>query len=1140
MRFPRRPLACILLLSAILAPLRWSVAGGAAEPIRLLCVFSRGGERGQKLDATVAERLAAKGCLVRCVSDREPLTADYLARFHTVVLAGLSDYNGGSYYAPNGVVLLNVAANVKLIEEFVAEGGGLVFVPVMSEAGSQVAATYAQAFAPWGIEFGWETVRDDANAIPGMAVHRDKSVYFWTRAVAKSPLTEGVRALAYPGICMRWDDAYSTCPLLLKDRAWKPLVRGEKTSRCVRLGDGYKWVDGDSGSAPVLAAARQAGKGRVAAVGIGGYYLLSYAFDPKRTNVGENTTGPLNGIPYERGDGTTPSDWGVLLGNLLRWAAEPRRAADLGPVPDAWQTRLKPVRVPSDPIPDFAVVDWETQKLPATWTHHSPNVHYWRNSPFYDEIPDPMLTRPQEHNRLLIGPRTRYSSGSGSIHSWAKAAQAAGYRAIVFAERFEHLDRKDWPKIMAECARRSSPEFACLQGMDIADSYGNRFLILGNTNFPPRGILTADGKGLQQTSRLSLGFSGHIAVVHRLGGNAGLPTELCRHFQGVSVYTYAPDGKGGYGLADDALAAYQWQLSNASNPVPIVVHELTAPKQIEQAAAAGFQQIVPSQDALDAIRYFRYGLAHYFENPQRYYITEGPLIDQLAIFNKDVGSAACNRDHFRAIVGARSPDAVVREAVLTDRGKVVRRWTPSRPSFAETVDGDHGSQRHYMLVVTDSKGRRAISPHLRTVPRGYFSRCADRQNWFGAAGSYTGIWPSGRHRIWYIRPSFPTPAETEAFRGENPMATKLELPFASNPMNFTDLVIDSRYIRAITYGMDAWRIENVEPSRTYEAWARVSKWHDIVTGLGSPKGMNPDPMAFLTGVETKLRSRVAVKPETAVFPGINRVAPKTPYVFTRGGQSVKGTLDGKADTILALPAGALLGNFLLLEPLAVTGKGAMGWRAEPGKEIPAGTEWHAAYMYIPEDWRASLGAEGATPWSMKLAQGKLGGVLGTVKLQAEGYGVAGTLKAGGAAKMLPIEVAGLHDRWPAALWTPDGKSYFFWSGLKKVEPLPGTTSGPPFLAHIGVFEGRGFAALDNTHDVAFYVGNTLVASNRSLALAFTLWTRSEAGIEVHNPTDKAITARIQSARAIPGKLPVDAQVTVAAGSTVRLSFPVKK
>jgi len=724
-----------------------------------------------------------------------------------------------------------------------------------------------------------------------------------------------------------------------------------------------------------------------------------------------------------------------------------------------------------------------------------------------------------------------------------------------------------WPKIIEECKANSSSEFACLQGIDIPDTYGNRFLVLGNENFPSRGMLTPDGKALAMTARLSLGFSGHIAVIHRPQGNTTLPFELYRHFQGISVYTYAANAAGKYGLVDDGLAAYQWQLNNASNPVPFAVHELYDPADVSSKGTIGFQEIVPAQDARDAIRYFRYGLAHFFENPQRYYITEGPIITGWSILNKDIGAPSNNRDHWRAVVGAVSPDPAtpITEAAVYDHGQIVYHWLPNKPDFSEQLDGEIANQHYFMLVVTDAKGHRAISPHLRTVSRGYFTRCADRQNWFGAAGSYTGIWPSGIHGIWYIRPDFQAGAETEVFGGKHPLATCLSFPFASNAANITDMVVDKRYINPVSYGMDAWRIENTEPSRTYDAMLHVTRWHDVyMKEIGDKygKGMGIFASAFydLMGVDATMHSRMAVTPVKPLFPIINTVPITAEYAYRQGDQVITGKLDGKPGTLLDLPAGASVDDLLLLEPLTVSGSGQLGWRAEAGKEVPAESIWHAAYLYVkPYTLRASMGVDGPTPWSLKLTRGKLESVLGVVNLTAEQHGVAGSLKAGGELKMLPVKVHGLNTNWPAALWTPKDLGYYLWNGLSPNKSITGTTSGPPFLAHIGIYEptgyvigkpmynhnavhvetheGDGYASLPNDADTAFFIGNTLTATNADLVLSYILWTHNRAEILVHNPTTHPITAQIASPKEIPGKYRVNMQVTVPAGSTLKVAKP---
>ncbi len=1107
--------------------------GKAGAPASVLVMLGYGGTHEFAIDAGVAKDLAEKGYLVRTVDDREPLTAEYLRQFNAVIVVGLRDYNGGGYYGVGGISLLNTEQNIKLLQQYVLDGGGLLFVPVMAGAGSEVAETCNAALAPFKVRVGWEAVVDEAHRL---AV-KELDNYAWTKNIQPHPATAGVTALAYPTQVMRWDDAYPLNPVMPADPAWQVLARGEATSFGARYVNRVP-TPAEAGAAPALAAARPAGKGRVAVFGLGGFYLLTHAFALRvdangkpLANQGEATTGYIDGVAYRTGDGKTPSDWGLLLDNTLRWLTEASAAAGMGGAPAAWETKLGRVGFPDDPVPDFAVVNWATQAPPPTWAHHLPNFRWWRGQPFYDEELDPVITRPQRHCRVLIGAHSAYSDGVGTIAEWAKAAKAAGYQAVVFTEAFEALKVTDWSTVIAECKANSTPDFACLQGIDIGDAYGNRFLLLGNNNLPSGGMLTKDGKGLEMTARLSLGFSGHIAVAHRLGNNPTLPKELIRHFQAISVYTYAAGKDGTYGLVDDAFAAYKWHLDNASNPVPMAVHELYAPARVAQAAV-GFQQIVPARDALDAVRYFRYGMQHFFENPQRYYITEGPAITGWSIFNKDIGYCDLNRDHFRAVVGATTDDTTpITEAVLYDRGQVVRRWTPKAPAFTETVEGEHGYQRYYLLVVTDAKGRRAISPHLRTVTRGYYTRCGDRQNWFGAAGSYTGIWPSGTHGIWYINPSVPAGAETETFSSGkgNPLASKMSLPFASNALTFTDFTIDCKYLSPTHYGMDAWRIENAMPTTTYTAYARVGKWHDVETGLTS---FNTH-VKTLTRVAATLTLKKALPAAGGVFPVIQTTNWQTAtYLYTKDGQTVEGKLDGKAATVIDLPAGAHIGDYFLLAPMAVSGNGNIGWRAEAGKNIPAGTTF-TTYLYLPRAWRAELGTDGATPWSMKLTRGTAT-ALGVVTLTAKDGGVAGILTAGGALKNLPLQVTGLNNNWPAALWTEHGIAYQAWSGLMSPKPLGAmTTSGAPFMAHIGVCDGVGYAALPNVSG-KFYVGHTLTAGNPALALNYALWTKTQAIIEVNNLTDAPITAKLTSAP-IPGKLKVNKTVTVPAGSSVRVT-----
>ncbi|OPZ81296.1 MAG: hypothetical protein BWY76_03075 [bacterium ADurb.Bin429] len=382
----------------------------------------------------------------------------------------------------------------------------------------------------------------------------------------------------------------------------------------------------------------------------------------------------------------------------------------------------------------------------------------------------------------------------------------------------------------------------------------------------------------------------------------------------------------------------------------------------------------------------------------------------------------------------------------------------------------------------------------------------------------------------------PAGEETEQFssgRG-NPLATKMSLPFASNALTFTDYTIDCKYLSPTHYGMDAWRIENAMATTTYTAYARVGKWHDMETGLTAAGGN----LKTLTQVEATLTLKKALPAPTGVFPAIQSLNwQSATYLYMKDGQKVEGKLDGKAATLIDLPAGAHIGEYFLLAPMTVSGNGLLGWRAEIGKEVPAGATFKAAYVYLPREWRRELGAEGTPPWSLRLTQGTTS-TLGVVNVAAKDYAVAGTLKAGGALKNLPLKVTGLNGNWPAALWTEGGIAYQAWAGLMSPKPLEGlTTSGPSFLAHIGVCDGVGYAALPNV-DGKFYVGNTLTASDPALVLNYVLWTQNMAVIEVNNPTDKPITATITSAP-IPGKYHVVFTATVPAGSSKHVTVEKK-
>jgi lysophospholipase L1-like esterase len=110
---------------------------------------------------------------------------------------------------------------------------------------------------------------------------------------------------------------------------------------------------------------------------------------------------------------------------------------------------------------------------------------------------------------------------------------------------------------------------------------------------------------------------------------------------------------------------------------------------------------------------------------------------------------------------------------------------------------------------------------------------------------------------------------------------------------------------------------------------------------------------------------------------------------------------------------------------------------------------------------------------------------------------------------LTLRLKGANPRWAAGLWMPDGT-------LDAFNFLDGVLLGTLVTKPAGTF----------------YFGNLITASHLDLNLSFAAaWTTNGGVIEVNNPTDKSIKAKIQTAAAITDRPAIKATVTVPAGSS---------
>ncbi|MHB9133011.1 MAG: hypothetical protein ACYDBB_18240 [Armatimonadota bacterium] len=1117
-----------------------SAAEKPAAPLKMLFLY-----RTNPMDAQYLEELKAAGITVTQRGLTEAITVAEFKSYNLVVIPdflSLDDaYTVGATDVPTwwDVTLPN-------LRTYVAQGGGLLMTSFLYGGGEGLVTAMNRMLQPWGAAFRAVQILDPAHVAqvdpkatectekPAKSLKEHSTLaYCYTERIAKHPATAGVKRVYYPVCNLRWDDCYTTPPIVLSDRAWNPIVRAMNKSGVfnTKTDKGYQWLD-SMGTDDVIAAVRTVGKGRVALLGINSYYTF---FRPyvKEASFGENHHGAIDGLLLHKGDGTTRSDDALLLTNIYRWLAEPGKKAGFG--------GLTPPPVPAPPAPEGSlkqVLDWDTLQMPPTWRHR-PIPARINGQMYYDEMPDVTMKGELKYYKALVGVHSSFSDGKGTIADFAKAAKQAGYVMIAFTETFEKLGGPArWEALKKECEKNTTADFVCLPGIDIADTEGGRYLIMGQPNYPATPWLSADGKYFTANNAMSLGFTTHLGVIAR-PQHSPHQYRMFKHFAGIAVATYK-DGK----LVDDGQQAYAWQVFSGSNPIPVAVHEVFSPAEVAGAAQTGFQQIMPSDSVTHAADYFRCGLAHFFDCPPRYFISEGPIIDTWTIFNKDMGKAEENRNRYRIALGARS-EAPIKDISLYAEDQLYRRWTPNATSFKEQLDGYHAWQHHWYMTVTDANGKRAISPQVRNVPARYIFRCGDRQNWLGHVQAYYTATPMRPVDIHMPVKETKEGDSTAVFEKGSLLSPMLEFPLTSNRVVETDYILDQCYINAAQIGdiaYDAAPMRITRPAKLYEGRVRTFNF--------TPPGKKDDLDSVMFNINLKLRMDATRADDSPVWPWFYSVSGKY-YVKTKEGWQA-GDITGK--TLLDLHTGDIVGNVVVLTNMRLAGN-RLGLAAPAEKTVKKDDTFSARFLLLnswyynryyskPETYDVGkhaaelakmMGFDGPTPYSLTLKRGNANPFGYLISTVAPEGGIAGDIHGGPMPYEIPLSLYGVNPRWTAGVWRSDAPDNI--ADQLAVSTIPFTDLS---MKEVGssitrqLYSGVGYTTLDVSKDAKFYAGNFITADNPDLFLNLESWTKDGISVEVNNPTDAAITATIQTPAEITTLKPLKKTITVPAGTTVRI------
>ncbi len=676
----------LLYLGSTCALLAAALSAVAAPEPALLFV----GDFGAGCGFEVAGRLRQAGFALNSTPypglEETPLTWDKAKQYNVIVVVGLGRANADMSLTRNNEMTLAT------LNQFLQAGGGVFVFPVF---GQMITSKPPQdAFLkPLGLTPLFdELVCDSA----GVVATSWRLTFGYTTDLAPSPVTAGITGLWYPNPPGRPGAQNHAVPLQT-DNNWQVVVSEAPTSY-TRRGplQGEPNEAGTYANDVPLCAVRQVGKGRMVVLGIDPAYL-----------IGANATTTLESIVLDRGLQGKPSGGYRLLENALKWLAEPSlAAADLG------GAKMEMAMLDNPYKARFA--------QPYAWPE---KVEFPTVEPAWPGV---------------IGARTAYSSGKGTVDEWVAAAKAQNLSFLVFLEEFARLSPENFDRLKADCKRLSDRNFAAIPGFTIDDEIGNHYFYFGDS-FP-----YVDKKFLDPTGRFfvsrdtGLGgdpyIKGQLAMTvldyaysissFRLTAGNYLFTQSAAPFanwfsdwDAMAVVT-ARDGE----VVEDYTQGYLNVAAFGNGPTPLALNLIGDPAQLAQTKWKTILRM-PEQGGytvggrLDAdtkfIQYFN-NWNYYPDSPNKIYVSSGPAIESWCFVGpRDYGGDSKGDfvwQNYRWVLRGKASSPVgLREITVYDGERPFRRYLPGGAKEYEFVlDLAHDRQHNLIMVVTDTQGGKAV------------------------------------------------------------------------------------------------------------------------------------------------------------------------------------------------------------------------------------------------------------------------------------------------------------------------------------------------------------------------------------------------------------------------------------------------
>lgn len=1133
---------------------------GSAQPIDVLMISGNEdngqigpGGIGQPGWGKFQAACAAQGVRVHLLGEGgatyAQLTPEVLRKFQVIVCAGAPhNYNIAQTKVAEG------AAFVQRLDDYHRAGGGIVFIPFGHDNDPKF----------WTQSFG---KRYDARALeeelydPPKILHVNplyKSVrcdYFWTDAITPHPVTKGMRGLLLP---RHGDyDFTGTVPMQF-GKSWTVLIRGMDTARTIGLGalvgggeGAYDpRIKGTYSASPEVVGVREFGRGAGR--------MMVFPFHPAHTWSNFHSW-VLNDAMMLNGYDTYPSDGFKLFLNGCRWLAEPAKKAGLGGY----------VPPPERKVADVTPIDWNKAEFPAhSWSGMG---SYFNARTQQDQPLSGLVTSQSRDFKGILGARTAYSDGNGTVAEYTAEAKKLGLSFVIFLEDLRKIDAARYAKLVADCKASSSADFQALPGYLFRDTIGVQYYVIDAPELPRDSLLTPDRR-VKSPNDIYVPGNNYAS-----GGIAGLGKMKMDPYFLLSYFTLAPYTYDNGKLVDDGFSMYRSLQGRLHGQTPVSLTIVRSPAGLAMTVSDAHLVVYRGGDMSQLAE--RLG-NHKIWNPNPVYISSGPSITRWGTLNPIGLPYAPGRQRVRFALEAHS-DAGISDVTILDahNGSIFRHFKPGDArDFACTIDESHKHQWYLIPIITDRNGRTAVGPTVETFQDG--NRVSAYMDNIDSGVQVIG-WDEKHEKLkqWsgWIASPFHKGGYYTGDMPSNPFADELRYDGVDgSSIGCGHCEIDPQVVMgAVTepkigaFYFENWLASFDDVVGKYEASSQFLK-EPIVKKFPGCNWISavavPEPMQYVN-IHTRtqaVRARyhaplsaninevdVAFKKDCSLtrinlVHTFNRVQTGPRYIAGKDeGGEWSGLDDGAKDSIThdgVLGTGdyIFMGSDYAGAPAVVNvGETPLSYSCSgqdlevyidgKNRAIKAGDRIAARFMIVDKPregqnntfWLRKFIADyaiggGKPGYNYSLSQGRLHDINYTMNLDSENGGAAVAVKKYDLPHNLLVKVAGMPANAIAGRYDPDRKQ----------------------LLILPVYENTATTSINTTlGDTRLYIGELLHCSDDSILLSCVQDGADRFLLEVHNPGDSAKTIKLA---AVPGFAPLaglDKTLTIPSCSSIKLTLP---